>query len=70
MKIYAIEVDENCRIAVGEIVHVDHDTTQGAYKGDFKVSAIEIDTQGRVEVEIMNDKTDESVWLPITAVEF
>lgn len=69
MKLHSITIEENCPITVGETVHVDYDTMNVFYKGEFQVSAIEVDNRGRIEVEILNDK-DESAWIDVSGVEF
>ena len=70
MNIHAVEVDENCRIAVGEIVHVSSEE----YNGDFLVK--EIDTTNAnyssgIEVLIEVDRQGQSeAWIDQSEVEF
>lgn len=70
MKIYAIEVDENCRIAVGEIVHVSSD----GYNGDFLVKEIATTNahySTGIEVLIEVDREGQSeAWIDQAEVEF
>ena len=70
MKIYAIEVDENCRIAVGEIVHVSSDE----YNGDFLVKEIattnaHYSTGIEVLIEVDHEGQSEA-WIDQAEVEF
>ena len=70
MKIYAIEVDENCRIAVGEIVHVSSDE----YNGDFLVKEIattnaRYSTGIAVLIEVDHEGQSEA-WIDQAEVEF
>lgn len=70
--LYAIELDENCRIEVGKTAHIDYGTMDGHYQGEYEIHDIALSMRmGAADIEVqVAGPGGQTVWLPVSAVEF